>query len=152
MKMKAINLVFVLFLVTGTGVALTSAASHGIDRRALVTRHNVILTQADPLTPLSVGNGEFAFTADITGLQTFPEYHEKGMPLGTQSQWGWHEAPNPSNYQSLRLPLYLPGNGGLLSAVAMMAAGWDGAPDRPCPGFPRDGTWDVRYEGFKRMP
>jgi len=26
----------------------------------------------DPLTPLSVGNGEFAFTADITGLQTYP--------------------------------------------------------------------------------
>ena len=25
---------------------------------------------------------------------------------------------------------YLPGNGGLLYAIAMMAAGWDGAPDR----------------------
>ena len=54
----------------------------GIDRQALVARHNVVLHQPDPLTPLSVGNGEFAFTADITGLQTFPEYHQQGMSLG----------------------------------------------------------------------
>jgi len=44
---------------------------------------------------------------------------------------------------------YLPGNGGLLYAVAMMAAGWDGAPDRHAPGFPDDGTWSVRWEGLK---
>jgi hypothetical protein len=44
---------------------------------------------------------------------------------------------------------YLPGNGGLLYAVAMMAAGWDGAPDRHAPGFPDDGTWIVRWEGLK---
>ena len=42
-----------------------------IDRKALVTRHNPVLHQLDPLSPLSIGNGEFAFTADITGLQTF---------------------------------------------------------------------------------
>jgi len=65
----------------------------------LVTRHNVTLNKPDPLTPLSVGNGEFAFTADITGLQTFPDYHNKGMPLGTQSQWGWHTMPNPEGYK-----------------------------------------------------
>ncbi len=70
-----------------------------IDRFALVTRHNITLTKPDPLTPLSVGNGEFAFTADITGLQTFPAYYEKGMPLGTLSQWGWHSLPNPQGYR-----------------------------------------------------
>ncbi len=69
-----------------------------IDRHALVTRHNVTLEKADPLTPLSVGNGEFAFTADITGLQTFPDYHLRGMSLGTLSQWGWHSLPNTEGY------------------------------------------------------
>jgi len=44
---------------------------------------------------------------------------------------------------------YLPGNGGLLYAVAMMAAGWDGAPDKYAPGFPDDGSWTVRWEGLK---
>jgi hypothetical protein len=47
---------------------------------------------------------------------------------------------------------YFPANGGLLSAVAMMAAGWDGAPAGNAPGFPKDGKWKVRWEGLKRMP
>jgi hypothetical protein len=76
-----------------------AGAGSPLDRFALVTRHNVTLTRPDPLTPLSVGNGEFAFTADVTGLQTFPAYYEKGMPLGTLSQWGWHSLPNPQGYR-----------------------------------------------------
>jgi len=59
---------------------------------------------------------------------------------------------NGHNYQSARLPLYLPGNGGLLTAVAMMAAGWDGCPDRPNPGFPDNGEWRIRWEGLQRLP
>jgi hypothetical protein len=31
----------------------------------------------------------------------------------------------------------------------MMAAGWDGGPEMPAPGFPDDGTWVVKYEGLK---
>lgn len=70
-----------------------SAADGPIDRRSLVRRHNPELASIDPFAPLSVGNGEFAFTADVTGLQTFPEAYEKGIPLCTQSQWGWHSFP-----------------------------------------------------------
>jgi hypothetical protein len=47
---------------------------------------------------------------------------------------------------------YLPGNGGLLYAVAMMAAGWDGAPRQNAPGFPQDGNWSVRWEGLNPAP
>jgi hypothetical protein len=48
---------------------------------------------------------------------------------------------------------YLPGNGGLLYAVAMMAAGWDGAPaGQSAPGFPHDGSWTVRWEDLKPSP
>ena len=63
-----------------------------------------------------------------------------------------HYAANGHNYQRPGLSVYLPGNGGLLAAVAMMAAGWDGAPERPAPGFPADGRWTVRWEGLRRMP
>ncbi len=45
---------------------------------------------------------------------------------------------------------YFPGNGGLLYAVAMMAAGWDDAPDRDAPGFPADGAWVVRHESLMK--
>ncbi|WP_436789651.1 hypothetical protein [Yinghuangia sp. YIM S10712] len=49
------------------------------------------------------------------------------------------------------LPIYLPSNGGLLTAVSLMAAGWDGN-GTPTPGFPADGTWTVRHEGFTPWP
>jgi hypothetical protein len=62
-----------------------------------------------------------------------------------------HYCPNGHNRQSTALPLYLPGNGGLLTAVAMMAAGWDGAPDTHLPGFPNNGKWNVRWENLRRM-
>ena len=50
------------------------------------------------------------------------------------------------------LPVYLPGNGALLAAVALMAGGWDGAPAGNAPGFPRDGQWVIKAEGFQRLP
>jgi hypothetical protein len=58
--------------------------------------------------------------------------------------------PNGHNRQtgSDDLPLYLPGNGGLLLAAAMMTAGYDGS--GPLPGFPADGRWQVRHEGILR--
>ena len=69
-----------------------------IDRHALVNRHNVILHAPDTLGSLSVGNGEFAFTVDVSGLQTFPKDYENGIPLGTQTQWAWHSIPSAEKY------------------------------------------------------
>ncbi|MGJ5640555.1 hypothetical protein I3217_00375 [Formosa sp. S-31] len=70
-----------------------------IDRKALVSRHNVNIKTLDTLASLSVGNGTFAYTVDVTGMQTFPEYYKDGMPLGTQSEWGWDSHPNTENYK-----------------------------------------------------
>jgi hypothetical protein len=47
---------------------------------------------------------------------------------------------------------YFPGNGGLLYATAMMAAGWEGAPKKHAPGFPDNDQWVVRWEGLKPAP
>ena len=82
-----------------------AAQQKPINRQALVERHKVVVTTTDSLNSLSVGNGKFAFTADVTGLQTFPLHYEKGLPLGTESEWGWHRFPNKEGYkfdQSLR--------------------------------------------------
>ena len=70
-----------------------------IDRHALVTRHNVQISAIDSLNPLSVGNGEFTFTADFTGLQSYPDFYSKGISLGTMSNWGWHTGENPKDYK-----------------------------------------------------
>jgi hypothetical protein len=236
--------------------ALAPAAAFAesrIGRRALVARHSPANRSADPRSPLSVGNSEFGFTADFTGLQSLPSLCERGIPLCTQSQWGWHSFPippglNPAqlrlemfdtygrqagnatsprgqeplynwlrenphrlnlarlgllldgqplkpeqisgvdqkldlwsgllrsvftlnaapvevltachpvedtwlanrhNPQRAGLPLYLPGNGGLLAAAALMAAGWQGASSDAAPGFPP--SWRVRPEGLRPM-
>src|SRR5687768_5027685 len=80
-----------------TGLGNSEPPQGKIDRFALVARHNPVMRKLDPLSPLSVGNGEFAFTCDITGLQTFPEEYINGMPLCTMSQWGWHTKPMPEH-------------------------------------------------------
>ena len=77
---------------------IIAGCSGKIDLFALVSRHNVNLIKPDTLDSLNVGNGEFAYTGDITGMQTFYEEYENGISLGTQSQWGWHTTPTHSNY------------------------------------------------------
>src|SRR5208282_2424778 len=69
-----------------------------IDRHALVSRHDIVIRQIDPMGAMAVGNGGFAFNVDVTGLQSFPEYYEKTMPIGILSEWGWHSFPNPNGY------------------------------------------------------
>lgn len=122
----------VRFVMPGAAAAaalavLLCSAAPPIDRMKLVTRHNVIVRQADAFAPLTVGNGEFAFTADITGLQTFPEFYRGSIPLATQSQWGWHSFPNPAgfrledtleNYDTCGRPVAYPTN------VRTLAAEW----------------------------
>lgn len=72
--------------------ALIAAATAAIDREAVIRRHNVHASAIDSTAPLSVGNGEFAFTADVTGLQTLNETYTN-PPLQTMSHWGWHRIP-----------------------------------------------------------
>lgn len=69
-----------------------------IDRQALAQRHNVTLTAIDRHAPIQLGNGDLGFTADITGLQTFPEQYSELAPLLTMAQWAWHSFPNPEGY------------------------------------------------------
>lgn len=78
-------------------VVLPVVATEVIDREALVGRNNPVVQSVDTLSSLSVGNGGFAVTVDVTGMQTFPEYYRGGVPLGTQSDWGWHSFSNPEH-------------------------------------------------------
>ncbi len=64
-----------------------------INRKELVERFSPVLNAVDTASPLTVGNGEFAFTADVTGLQSLYDIYKKECPLCTLSQWGWHTIP-----------------------------------------------------------
>lgn len=74
-------------------------AQSPVNRKQLVQRHNVKVNRIDSLASLSVGNGKFAFTADATGFQSFPETYSNGIVLGTQSEWGWNSFENKANYK-----------------------------------------------------
>ncbi|WP_194903925.1 hypothetical protein [Catenulispora rubra] len=109
-----------------------------IDRQSVVRRHTVELTKADPSCALTVGNGDFAFTADITGMQTFTSFHDQiaayregrlAVHTATMSTWGWHSMPNPdgfvladamSTYSTARGPVEYPDK---LTMAAMMGGG-----------------------------
>lgn len=64
--------------------------SMAIARKELVQAHNPELFGFDYSSPMLLGNGEFAFSADVTGLQTFYDDYQDNLPLCTMSQWGLH--------------------------------------------------------------
>ena len=72
----------------------TENLTASIDREAVLFRNNPVITEADPLASLTVGNGHFATTVDVTGMQTFVDEYKDGIPLCAMSDWGWHSFPN----------------------------------------------------------
>ncbi|KAJ3506905.1 hypothetical protein NLJ89_g6604 [Agrocybe chaxingu] len=72
-----------LYILTSVVFLSLSTISNAlIDRHALVTRFNPSRNASSSVTPMQVGNGNFAFGADVTGLQTF-------LPYGILTSWGW---------------------------------------------------------------
>ena len=72
----------------------TSNVTASIDRHAVVNRNNPIITEVNDLASLTVGNGHFATTVDVTGLQSYPFEYGAGVPLNAMSDWGWHKFEN----------------------------------------------------------
>jgi hypothetical protein len=114
LMMRATRLIPVMVAILATGVcdAFGDDTRTPIARQALVTRHNIVIHDPDPSAAMAVGNGEFAFNFDVTGLQTFPSFYEKTMPVGILSTWGWHSFENPDGYSMDKFPMKtVPKNG-----------------------------------------
>lgn len=79
-----------LLPVLAAGLAAAAAPPRPIDRQRVVRAFNPHRTSSSDESPLQVGNGNFAFGADVTGLQTF-------RPFATMSTWGWHSFPLPED-------------------------------------------------------
>lgn len=67
-----------------------------IDRKSLVQRHNLKLTAINDPGPSQVGNGEFAYGFDITGMQTLR------ANFATMASWGWHSTIPPIDPASFK--------------------------------------------------
>ena len=89
-EIKILLQTILIFIISLNCVARSDQSK--IDRKAVVDRHRIITSATNPKSPAQVGNGEFAFGVDITGLQTF-------VPFNTLSQWSWHSFPLPEGKQ-----------------------------------------------------
>src|SRR5690606_35215726 len=96
--MRPVLAIAAFLILTACGTRDAADKPQPIDRLAVVARHNVHLTSPDTLGSLSVGNGAFSFTVDVSGLQTFYREYENGISLGTQAEWGWHTIPSRVQY------------------------------------------------------
>ncbi|MBO4808188.1 MAG: glycoside hydrolase family 65 [Lachnospiraceae bacterium] len=65
-----------------------------IHRENLIRQFNPVLNHIDADSPFTVGNGSFAFTADVTGMQTFYDMYSDKCPLLTMATEAWHRTPN----------------------------------------------------------
>ncbi|MDE6048007.1 MAG: hypothetical protein K2F56_05195 [Anaeroplasmataceae bacterium] len=57
-------------------------------KKEFISKFNIVHKSFDKDNPLTVGNGDFAFTCDVTGLQTFYKEYES-IPLCTMSNLFW---------------------------------------------------------------
>ena len=77
---------------------LTCDAGAAINRRTVVSRHDVLISAVshDKLDTsndvLTVGNGAFGFNVDVTGLQSFNASYSH-LGVNTLADWGWHSTP-----------------------------------------------------------
>lgn len=93
--MRKIRLLLASAILAVASIATANAEK--IDRKSVLERNNPKVTNADPLNALSVGNGHFATTVDVTGMQSYPQNYMQGVPLCSMSDWGWHSFPNTEN-------------------------------------------------------
>jgi hypothetical protein len=82
-------LVFSLLFFTAVTSRPDPTLAKGIDRYAIVSRFNPTRNASSTTTPMQVGNGNFAFGADVTGLQTF-------QPFSIMSSWAWKNDSLPT--------------------------------------------------------
>lgn len=78
-----------LSLITTTAGATAKTVIPPTQRRNIVQSFNPHRNASSSTTPLQVGNGNFAFGADVTGLQSFSHF-------AIQSTTAWHNFSLPS--------------------------------------------------------
>lgn len=61
--------------------------SQKVNHGELISANNIENSFIDSLNPFKVGNPEFIFAVDMTGMQTFPEYYRGNNSLGTLAAW-----------------------------------------------------------------
>ena len=94
----------------------------------------------------SLWGWDFAVLA-MTALRLGDKEHALSLLLSDTPKNRYMTNGHNNQEGDASLPLYLPGNGSLLLALAMFAGGFPDA--KPHAGFPGNGLWDdIEIEGF----
>ena len=74
------RLLSVILLATlATGIFAAGEEVEKINRVCVLERNNPVVKNADPLNSLSVGNGHFATTVDVSGMHYYSEKYQLGV-------------------------------------------------------------------------
>jgi hypothetical protein len=111
----------------------------GIDRN---TMRRTLMRVLEVWDRQSLWGWDFPLMAMTAARLNMPEEAINLLLMDTPKNTYLANGHNPQGGRE-DLPLYLPGNAGLLLAVGMLAGGWD---DSDALGFPPD--WRIRSEGF----
>src|SRR3569833_272304 len=84
--------IFLLPFFLGVSAEAQQVSIGTINRKAMVSRHNLKIIDVHSAGPTQVGNGTFAYGFDITGMQTFND------EFTTMSHWGWHSTEPPKGF------------------------------------------------------
>ncbi|KAI1266375.1 Six-hairpin glycosidase-like protein [Xylariaceae sp. FL1019] len=108
-----------LVLFAGTGWC-------AIDRKDIVSKYDVVRRSIidNVTTPLQVGNGNFAFGVDNTGMQSF-------LPFNTLSSWAWHNDSLPTDGEDIND----------YHGVPILTHGRNVSYDTPDPDLPQASQW-----------
>lgn len=119
-----------------------------INRKELVRRHDIVIDEPNNKTPLSVGNGKFGYTVDVTGMQTFPKYYRSGQALCTLAEWAWHSYPMPESLKGIeyKYRMYKAGDREVPYPVGYYAKYEDGKLIMGLPEHPDDWDFETQTE------
>ena len=63
----------------------------------IISESSIYSSEFSGVNSFYVGNSEFSFGTDLTGLQTFPEFYSGRIQLTTLSDWGKGREENTGN-------------------------------------------------------
>ena len=76
-----------------------------IDRFALVSRHNPVLTSSSRSRRFRSATANLPSHATRPACKPSPMLYKDAMPLCTMSQWGWHTTPMPDHLKGKEFKL-----------------------------------------------
>jgi hypothetical protein len=116
-----------------------------IDKETMARTFDIIWSDVKNGVPWKIWGNDFAMLALTAARLGRPQDAVDALLVNTP-----RNVFQANGFNTAGSRPYMPAIGGLLWAVALMSAGWEGGPTAHAPGFPGDGSWTVKWEGLRK--